>query len=169
MVLIGCSAADCTRYLWPAQGWPAAVQSNSTHWRNAPLPRDPPGFPAEHSHGKAMLISEGCTPLTCTRGVLQRCNSLGRSLAFAGSSSGPVDTGGEDPRHPGQRCNHPEPCSWERGSLLPWQGSLHLKLTDEAGLRLFIQHLQEATRRSPQAPSKRSPLLSQPDFSAQSS
>lgn len=85
---------------------------------------------------------------------------------FAGSSRGHW---GKEPRHPGQHCNRPEPCSRERGSLLPRQGCLHLNLTDGPRLRLFIQHLQEATRRPPQAPGECLPLRSRPGSWAQSS
>lgn len=153
-------------YKLPAQGQPAAVRSSSTHWRNAPLPRHRPVLPTEHGHGKAMLISEHSSDLhpECAAAVesVRTVRSVG---VFAGSSRGHW---GKEPRHPGQHCNRPEPCSRERGSLLPRQGCLHLNLTDGPGLRLFIQHLREATRRPPQAPGERLPLRSRPGSWAQS-
>lgn len=96
-------------YKLPAQGQPAAVGTGSTHWRNAPLPWHRPVLPVEHGHGKAMLISEGCTPLTCTRSVLQRCNPLGRSGRSVCLQAAPVGTGGESPDIPGSTATAPSP------------------------------------------------------------
>jgi len=141
MVPTGCSMADCTAYLRPAPGQPAAAGSHSITEGDAPWPRHPRApRRAQPRTGSARLRRPRSSELR---------PGWAAAVRFVRAVGVIAGTAREEPGRPGQHGNHPGPCSRERGSWLRRQRGLHFNLTDGPGLLLFIWHLPEASRRLP--------------------